>query len=160
VALGSILSLVVSYRLATRAVLLGSYEGRWVYGYLQPFIAQSLSVFLVAMVLAWALPDSVDILTGPHEWWLVLAWMSAALVLQALLRSLTPFSLETIFVSEKANAFHGVARHYSAATVLRDFNRIRAEWSLHAQGNMPVNSCSCTRSGPSRSGRRCWPGWS
>ena len=50
---------------------------------------------------------------------------------------MTPYSFEHIFTSDSANAFYGVAGHYTAETVLSDFDRVRAYWPLHAQSNLP-----------------------
>lgn len=135
--LGSLLSLVVCYSIATQSILLGSREGRWVYEYVQLFTVRSLVVFLLVSVLACALLSAPGTVADHREWWLVLAWVLVALGLQALLRSLTPFTFESIFVSDGANSFYGVARHYDATTVLGDFDRVRAYWPLHAQSNMP-----------------------
>ncbi len=136
-ALGSILSLVASYGIATQSIVLGSLEGRWVYGYLQPSSVRSLTIFLLVSVLACALLGARGTVSGRHPWRLILVWMLVALGLQALLRSLTPFSLERMFISNEANAFYGVARRYDATTVLSEFETLRAYWPLHAQSNMP-----------------------
>ena len=137
VALGSILALVVSYRIATQSIVLGSRAGAWVYGYLQPFAVRSLVMFLLVSVLAIALLAVPGTWVARREWWVVAAWLLLALGLQGALRSLTPFSFERIFVSDGANSFYSVARHYFASTVLGDFDRVRAYWPLHAQSNMP-----------------------
>ena len=60
-----------------------------------------------------------------------------ALALQAVLRSLTLYSFERIFVSDGANSFFGVTQRYYAYTTLVDFDRVRQYWPLHAQSNMP-----------------------
>jgi hypothetical protein len=46
---GSALSLIVSYRVLTLSLVLGSVEGRWVYGYLQRFprLNSRIAVLLV-----------------------------------------------------------------------------------------------------------------
>lgn len=135
--LGTILSLVGCYSIATQSMVVGSPEGGWVYGYVGPFTVRSLGVFLVVAVLAGALVRVSEALLGRHEWWVVLVWVLVALGLQGLLRSLTPVTFETIFASDGANAFYSVARRYSATTVLSDFSDVRAHWPLHAQSNMP-----------------------
>ena len=44
--------------------------------------------------------------------------------------------LETVFVSDNANSFYSVTRRHEP-TVLRQFNRVRANAPLHVQSNMP-----------------------
>lgn len=136
-ALGSALSLVVSYRIATQSIVLGSGEGRWVYGYLQPFTARPPMVSLLVSLVGCALLGVPGIRAARREWWLVGAWLLVGLGLQAALRSLTPFSFERMFASDGANSFYSVSGHYYASTVLGDFDRVRAYWPLHAQSNMP-----------------------
>ena len=135
--LGSMLSLAVSYSIAARSILLGSREGHWVYGYIQSFSLVSLAVFLLVSALSGALLAAPGAVAGRREWVLVLAWFLIAPGLQGLLRSLTPFTFESIFVSDGANSFYSVARDYNAATVLSDFHRLLPSWPLHAQSNMP-----------------------
>jgi hypothetical protein len=135
--LGSALSLVTCYRLATRSIVLGSREGGWVYPYVQPFDVRSVAVFLLVSLLACGLVAAPNAVTRRREWLLVLFWITVAVGLQGLLRSLTRYSFETIFISDGANAFYGVAGHYIPSTVLGDFDRVRAYWPLHAQSNMP-----------------------
>jgi hypothetical protein len=135
--LGATLSLVVCFRVVTQSILLGSREGRWVYPYIHSFDVRPLAIFLVVSAAAGSLVAIQGALTRRSEWLPVLVWVVAALGLQGLLRSLTPYTFETIFTSDGANAFYGVARHYTAPTVLSDFDRLRAYWPVHAQSNMP-----------------------
>jgi hypothetical protein len=135
VLLGSLLSLGVSYAVATKSIVVGSHEGHWVYDYAQPFDPRSLAVFLLASALSGALlAVRVERL---REWSLVLAWFLIALGLQALVRSVTPYTFERIFASDGANSFYSVARQYSATDVLGDFGRLRPSWPLHAKSNLP-----------------------
>ena len=137
-ALGCALSLVVSYGIATQSIILGSGEGRWVYGYLQPFTARPLIVSLLVSLVGCAMLAAMpEIRAARREWWLVVAWLLVGLGLQAALRSLTPFSFERMFASDGANSFFSVSGRYYVSTVLGDFDRVRAYWPLHAQSNMP-----------------------
>jgi hypothetical protein len=144
--LGSMLSLAVSCRLAMQSLVFGSSEGNWVYGYFGSFNGRIIEVFLIATVFAagllsvfWSLLPP----TGPlHasksiEWPMVFAWCLFALALQGLLRSLTPFSFRDIFASDGANSFYTVALRHDAGTILRNFERLRRSWPLHAQSNLP-----------------------
>jgi hypothetical protein len=134
--LGSALSLLVSYGMVAHSLVLGSRTGRWVYPYIRPFGLRSLAIFLLVSVVAGLLVAAHG-RVGRSEWLSVCVWIVAAVGLQQLLRSLTPYTFERIFASDGANAFYGVAQHYTAATVLGDFDRIRVSWPLHAQSNMP-----------------------
>ena len=132
------LSLYVSWQLAMQALVFGSHDGNWVYRYVGGFKTGLVEIFLVAAILAVALfwvswrPRQES-----FEWPLVFAWCILALVFQACLRSLAPFSLRDIFANDAANSFYSVALHYDAGTILRDFDRLRPSWPLHAQSNLP-----------------------
>ena len=124
------------YRMATQSIVLGSPEGRWVYPYLQP-----LSVRIVLTAVSAAAASCVllfsDRITGRYTWRTVCVWVLLAVALQAVLRSLTPYTFEKIFVSDGANSFFSVTQRYFAYTALADFDRVRQYWPLHAQSNMP-----------------------
>jgi hypothetical protein len=144
--LGSTLSLVVSGRLAMQSLVFGSREGNWVYRYDGAFGLHIVEVFLIAAVLTAALFSaswsrlSANSRSGPAkslEWPIVITWCVLALALQGLLRSQTPFSFSEIFVNDAANSFYSVAMRYDADTILRDFDRLRPSWPLHAQSNLP-----------------------
>jgi hypothetical protein len=134
---GSLVSLLVCYNVATRSVILGSREGGWFYGYMRFFSARMLIVSLLASALAAGLLFSVTPGATRRDWPVVLAWIGLALGLQWLMRSVTPFTFERIFISEGANSFYGVTRQFRASSVLGDFDRLHASWPLHAQSNMP-----------------------
>ena len=57
--------------------------------------------------------------------------------MQFLLRSIAPYTLESLFASDGANGFYGFAKEHSPADLLRHFNRARRFAPLHAQANMP-----------------------
>jgi len=136
---GSLMALLVCYTVATQSLVLGSREGGWVYGYVAVFNPRMLMMAATATALAAVLIFAFD--SRPEnsrsDWVPILAWIVVALGLQALMRSLNPFSFERLFASDAANAFYGVTEHYRAGVVLRDFDRVRASWPLHAQSNMP-----------------------
>jgi hypothetical protein len=134
---GSLLSLIVCYHITTQSVILGSPEGHWIYGYVGSFTARTLSVSLLASALSVGLLFSLKPNATRRDWPIVLAWIGLALGIQWLIRSVTPFTFERIFVSDDANAFYSVARHVRVSSVLRNFDRLRASWPLHVQSNMP-----------------------
>ncbi len=117
-------------------ILLGSRDGRWVYGYLQPFRLWTLAMFGVAAAASlWLLREQSQ--AGRHDWRTIVAWMVVGFGAQAVLIFLAPFSFEKIFTSLGANSFYDVTTHYFASTVITDFDRMRANFPLHAQSNMP-----------------------
>jgi methylthioxylose transferase len=134
--LALLVAALACYRIATQSIVLGSAEGRWVYRYLQPF---SVRILLTGMSVAAA--SCVLLLsnriTGRDTWRTVFVWGVLAVALQAVLRSLTLYTFESIFVSDGANSFFGVTQRYYAYTTLVDFDRVRQYWPLHAQSNMP-----------------------
>lgn len=136
VILGAAVSLAVCYRIATRSLILGSQAAGWFYGYHQLFSPRFLEVFVIACAagaLLW-LPDPRP---GRQEWTRVLAWWAVAIGVQWLLRSIAPFTLESLFQSDGANGFYGWAAQVTPADLLRHFNRLRRLAPLHVQANMP-----------------------
>ena len=134
---GSFASLFACYGIATQSLILGSTKGGWAYGYLTIFSPRTLMVAASATVISAGLLFGAKAGATKRDWPLVLAWFAVGLGLQALVRSLTPFSVEHIFISDGANAFYGVSQDFRAGVVLGDFDRVRALWPLHAQSNMP-----------------------
>ena len=129
-------SLAVSVGIARQQVIVGSVEGGWTYGFLQPASWAIVAVWLAtaSVAIAWLVVTD----GRPWRWWpRLVAWFLLALLLQGALRALTPFTLEQMFVSEGANGFYSVARRYYPITVLSEFMTVRADWPLHAQSNMP-----------------------
>ncbi len=134
--LALLMAALACYRIATQSIVLGSSEGRWVYRYLQPFSVRILLTGVAVAAASCVLLLS-DRTTGRYTWRTVCVWVLLALALQAVLRSLTPYTFERIFVSDGANSFFGVTQRYYAYTTLVDFDRVRQYWPLHAQSNMP-----------------------
>jgi len=137
VVLGFLGGLAVCYGIATHQILLGSREGRWVYGYLQPFRLWSLGAAALASAGCIGLLSATTLPFLRRDWQRILAWMLLALAVQALLRSMTPYSFAQMFASDGANSFYGVTRTTSAWTAISDFDRAHEQWPLHAQSNMP-----------------------
>ena len=106
-----------------------------------PFlIASGLAVAGVAASWPWFRRLSNDDRGGVgsvQEWALILSWCLLASVIQGVLRSLTPHSLEAMFASDMANSFYSVAVKFDVASILGDFERLRHSWALHAQSNLP-----------------------
>jgi methylthioxylose transferase len=136
-ALGSILALYVCYLVAAQELLVGSRDGRWVYGYLQPFRYWTLIMVLGSSVACFWLLREEDSGSLTKPWRQIFAWLMIGLGVQVALRSLSPFSFERIFTSTGANSFYTVTTHYFASTVMTDFDRMREYFPLHAQSNMP-----------------------
>ena len=135
-AIGLTASLIVYVGLALQWFHVGSIAGRWAYGFVQHFSAPALIVGVLAAAAA-ATALRLPVPDADREWWLVAAWIAIGVAIQALLRSLTIFTFEHIFVSEGANSFYSFAQQHDAVTALTDFDRVRATAPLHAQSNMP-----------------------
>ena len=76
-------------------------------------------------------------ITRSQEWTLILAWCLLAVVIQGLLRSLTPYPLGAMFSSDMANSFYSVALKFDVESILGDYERLRPRWPLHAHSNLP-----------------------
>jgi hypothetical protein len=135
--LASAVSLLMCYRVATRTLDLGSFEGRWVYRHFQPLSLAPFGIWLLTSIAALDLlrvqvPDS-----RRGELLLVLAWVAVATVIDAALRTLTPIGLTDIFASADANSFFTATRQQPIGQVLGDFEAARLLMPLHAQSNLP-----------------------
>lgn len=140
VAIASAAAIAVCGAIATESILLGSPRGRWHYRYIQPLslkpfliaVAVSAAVVAVAAMLRVRAPESPR-----RAAWVVMAWVALATGAQAALRSLTPFSFESIFVSPGANSFYTATLQQPLSAVLAAFTQVREGLPLHAQSNMP-----------------------
>ena len=133
---GAAASAVVCYLVATRSLVLGAQSAGWFYGYHAVFSVRFLGVFAAACAagaLLW-LPAPKP---GLDEWSRLLAWFAVALVVQWLLRSIAPFTLESLFASDGANGFYGFAQQQTPGDLLSHFGRLRRTAPLHVQANMP-----------------------
>src|SRR5213594_3646579 len=88
--IGALTSLLVTYEITTQSIVLGSREGGWIYGYVEPFTTRNLGVSLLATALCAALLVSVK--PAPRvDWLVVFAWIGLAIGVDWLIRSQTPF---------------------------------------------------------------------
>ena len=137
VLVGTVAAAVACYAVATESLLLGSPRGRWHYRYIQPL---SIKPFLVAAAVSLPVLALLRV-PAPRSrkaWWLLLlAWIGVATGVQAALRSLTPFSFESIFVSPGANSFYTASLQQPLTVFLSQFAEVREGLPLHAQSNMP-----------------------
>ena len=145
---GAALSLAGAARIAGMRVIIGSREGAWFYRYLNRFDGRFVELLVIASVLAaaavWSTWPKMRGLAREDpapaklaEWSLVGGWCLGAVVLQALVRSLTPYSLGAQFASDTSNSFYSVAISFDTNAILGDFDRLRTAWPLHAQSNLP-----------------------
>src|SRR5439155_8814339 len=72
-----------------------------------------------------------------HEWKVVAVWTLAAFAFQACIRSLSPFDLGNVVLSDDANSFYSVTLRYSPRELLGSFHGIAASLPIHAKANMP-----------------------
>jgi hypothetical protein len=115
----------------------GSTEGGWIY----PILAQlTIRPFVVFALLAPALIFFVHCSTKyihSHQRTVVAAWILAGFAIQICIRSLAPFGLENIVLSEDANSFFSVTQRYNPRELLGSFHEIAATLPIHAKANMP-----------------------
>jgi hypothetical protein len=135
---GVMASLLVCARVIDHSLIVGSAEGGWKYGFFRPFGPEVIAIFagvtaLASALLLWQPADR----GARSEWIAVCFCVFAAIGLQALLRSLAPFSAERIFRNDGPNSFYTVTQQYGAGRVLEDFLQLRDRWPLHAHSNMP-----------------------
>jgi hypothetical protein len=137
--LGATLSLIVSYRVATQSLDIGSVAGGWTYQYLYGFQPRTLVVVVVVcMCCAVIAAVPLDDVSRYHQWRVVFLWIAIASAAQGVLRTQTPYTLEAVFVSDGANGFYGPTQEYRASQLIREFNRLRPTFaSVHAKSNMP-----------------------
>jgi hypothetical protein len=131
---GTVLSLLACYGIASRSLILGAPGAGWFYGYVEEFSVRPLGAALLVTGVAGAL---LFFLPSRRPWLAVAIWIVAATGLHVLLRSLTPFTLEEIFVSDATNSFYSVTMQFDARTVLDSFQEVRDLSPLHVQSNMP-----------------------
>jgi hypothetical protein len=137
VAAGVLLSLGASAAVATEILVLGSFEGRWFYGYGRSFAALPVIVAAIAAAVAGAALRLPPPRSARAAWLQLALWIVLACGLQALIRTTSLFPLRDLFVSDAANSFYSVSRAHEPEDVLRQFNRIRLQSPLHVQSNMP-----------------------
>jgi hypothetical protein len=134
---GSVATLLVCYNLTAQSIAFGSQEGHWIYSYVRPFNLGVIMAWLLASTLAGAVLFVAKPGVTRRDWPVVLMWIAIGHGVQAIVRSVTPFSFERIFENVDANGFYTVTQLYDAGSVLADYDRLRAAWPLHAQSNMP-----------------------
>jgi hypothetical protein len=136
-AAGSLLSLVVSFRIAAGTFVLGSSRGGWVHNYLYPFQFRSIAIFAIVCACC-AVPALVPLSTvRRREWTMVAMWFAIGLFAQGVLRSLSPYTMEGLFLGDGSNGFFQPTLQYSSVEILRDFNHLRLGLPEHPRTNMP-----------------------
>src|SRR5689334_3136401 len=89
--LGTAFSFLVSYWIASQAIIIGSREGNWIFPYIRSFDVRTFAIALVTSASASWLVAIQDTAARRHTLPIVIAWTLGAMVFQGLLRSLTPF---------------------------------------------------------------------
>jgi len=137
VAAGTLLSLVVSARIAAGVFVLGSTSGGWVHGYLYPFQFKALATFAIvfACCAAAALVPLAEI--RRREWLVVCLWLALGLCAQGVLRGLSPYTMEGLFLGDGSNGFFEPTLKHGSVELLRDFDRLRFTLPEHPRTNMP-----------------------
>ena len=133
---GAAVALIVCGLIAAQRLILGSPGAGWYYGYQQHFSVRFLGAWLLALLPALVLLFDPR---GAHRptWASLVLWLAAAGWMQAVLRSVAPFTLETLLTSDGASSFYGFAKQQPWTDVLSHFVRVTKTAPLHARGNMP-----------------------
>jgi hypothetical protein len=115
----------------------GSTEGGWIYPILYPLTIRPFIVFAILAPCLVFFSHFTGKYIRQHEWTVVTAWMVVGFAIQIYLRSLAPFGLANIVLSEDANSFYSVTQRYSPGEFLGSFREIAATLPIHAKANMP-----------------------
>lgn len=137
IAIGTALSLAICGGVTARAVTVGWPDGGWFYPYTQSPSLAMLAVWLFYGVGAAAILVSPWPPSERRPWSTLVAWIAVATALQWILRTMAPYPLEALLVSDNANSFYSVAQKYDAGEILSQFSRVRYNAPLHVQSNMP-----------------------
>jgi hypothetical protein len=134
---GAIVTVLVVQLIATRSLVNGSREGRWVYPYVRAFSAELLLPFLAALALTLGMLYLTVRIFERHEGWTVVGWLAVGLLAQLALRWYAPASLEAIVVSDRANSFYSPTLRYGPLDFLTRYQAIVDTLPAHARTNMP-----------------------
>ena len=137
VAAGTLLSLVLSARIAAGSFVLGSTSGGWVHGYLYPFQFKAIAVFTIvfACCAAAVLVPLAEV--RRRQWRIVCVWLALGFCAQGVLRALSPYTMEGLYLGDGSNGFFEPTLKHGAVELLRDFDRLRLTLPEHPRTNMP-----------------------
>ena len=132
-----IVSLLLTYMVYTRDLVLGSTAGNWVYPYLEK--VQPIPLWIPAAALLFL---GLTVFLGSkwiqvHEKLTLAVSFLSLLFVQVLLHRVYAIPLGTIVQSNVANGFYTPARRFSALEILTKFNELLPQLQSHAKSNMP-----------------------
>lgn len=136
-AAGTVLSLVVSGSIAAGTFVLGSSSGGWVHGYLYTFQFRSVAIFASVLACCAVLAMVPLAEVNRRQWRILGMWLALGLCAQGVLRGLSPYTMEGLFLGDGSNGFYQPTLQYGSVELLRDFDRIRPTLPLHPSTNMP-----------------------
>ena len=131
------LSLAVSGSIAAGTFVLGSSSGGWVHAYLYPFQFRSIAIFAIVFACCAVLAMVPLAEVNRRQWRIVAMWFALGLCAQGVLRGLSPYTMEGLFLGDGSNGFFQPTLQYGSVELLRDFDRIRPTLPLHPSTNMP-----------------------
>jgi hypothetical protein len=137
VAAGTVLSLVVSGSIAAGTFVLGSSSGGWVHDYLYPFQFRSIAIFAIVFACCAVLAMVPLAEVNRRQWRMLAMWFALGLCAQGVLRGLSPYTMDGLFLADGSNGFYQPTLQYGSVELLRDFDRIRPTLPLHPSTNMP-----------------------
>jgi hypothetical protein len=123
--------------LASRSIVVGSVEGRWVYPYVSSLGGGAFVAALAGAAAAAALAAGSLRLARLRPASAVALLVAGGTLLQLLLWRISPFTLGAIVRSDAATSYFSAALRADAATLLRRWEMIAPTLPLHAVGNMP-----------------------
>ena len=132
-----IVSLLLTYMVYGRDLVLGSSAGQRVYPYFETVQPIPLWIPMAALLLL-----GLAIFLGSqwiqvHEKLTVAVSFLGLLFVQVLLHRVYAIPLGTIVQSNVANAFYSSARRFSALEILTKFNELLPQLQSHTKSNMP-----------------------
>ena len=136
-AAGTVLSLVVSGSIAAGTFVLGSSSGGWVHDYLYPFQFRSIAIFAIVFACCAVLAMVPLAEVNRRQWRMLAMWFALGLCAQGVLRGLSPYTMDGLFLADGSNGFYQPTLQYGSVELLRDFDRIRPTLPLHPSTNMP-----------------------
>lgn len=136
-ALGAMATIVIGWQISRQSWILGGREAGWFYRYYQYFSARMAVVFVATAAATILLLWMPRPRSRRHERLLLFAWWAFGLGAALLVRSVSSYTLESLFASDGASGFYAFAGEHTPSSVLRQFNRVRRTGPLHVQANMP-----------------------
>jgi hypothetical protein len=130
-------SLLKTYMVYMRDLVLGSSAGKWVYPYLENVQPIPLWMPVTALLFLGLMIFLGSQWIQVHEMLTLAISFLSLIIIQVLLHRVYVIPLGTIVQSNVANAFYTPAMRYSALEILMKFDELLPQLLSHAKSNMP-----------------------